>query len=102
MIFTMFIGLIAGIAMVIYRGLYFGPWNQVINTMGVCLAASIVFYILLQIIAGIGSFFLKIVLIILITIVVFFGGTKLWNSFNPDNPIKMPTAESSHIMSKIR
>ncbi len=94
MIFSLLLGFLAGIATVIYRGLYFGPWNQVLNTMGACLAASIVFYILLQILISLGGFFLKIAFAVIVTICIVFGGTKVWNTYNPDNPINLPIASS--------
>lgn len=89
MILSLIFGFIAGIAAIIYRGIYFGPWNEVLNTMGACLAAAVFVYIVLQILAGIGGFFLKLVIIVILTIIILFGGTKLWNTFNPDNPIDM-------------
>lgn len=89
MILTLVFGFIAGIVAVCYRGLYFGPWNEALNTMGACLAAAVFAYIILQILAGIGSFFLKLVIIVILTIIVLFGGTRLWNTFNPDSPIDL-------------
>ena len=97
MIFSILIGLVLGIGMVIYRGLYAGPWNAALNTVGACILASIVCYILLRILAGIGGFFLKIVFIIIIATLILFGGTKIWNTYNPDNPIPLPSSISSRI-----
>lgn len=92
MIASLLIGLIAGIAMIIYRGLYFGPWDAALNTMGACVAAAIVCYILLQILASLGGFFLKLFFIIVIASFILFGGTELWNTYNPKNPINWPTS----------
>ena len=83
MITTLILGLLAGIGMVIYRGLYFGPWAAALNTIGVCVIAAVVIYIALQIIASIGSFFLRILLIIAFAFGILFGGYHLWNSANP-------------------
>ncbi|MBQ3696102.1 MAG: hypothetical protein II938_03950 [Alphaproteobacteria bacterium] len=106
MIFTLLIGLIAGVAMVIYRGLYFGPWNAALNTIGACLAAAIICYILLQILANIGGFFLKILFVVIITVLILFGGTKIWNTYNPDHPINFPpsavTDKVNGLTSRIR
>ena len=92
MILSLLFGFIAGIAAIIYRGVYFGPWNETFNTMATCLAAAIALYILLQILIGIGGFFLKVVFAIVVTILIVFGGTKIWNTYNPDNPINLPIA----------
>ena len=90
MILSLLFGFIAGIATIIYRGLYFGPWNEALNTMGACLGVALLIYIILQILAGIGSFFLKLIVIIILSILIFFGGTRLWNKFNPDQKIDLP------------
>lgn len=92
MILSLLFGFIAGIAAIIYRGLYFGPWNEALNTMGACLAAAFVLYILLQILIGIGGFFLKLLFAFVVTVLIVFGGTKIWNTYNPDNPINLPIA----------
>ena len=97
MIASLLIGLIAGIAMVIYRGIYFGPWNAVLNTMGACIAAALVCYILLQILASLGGFFLKLFFIIVIASLILFGGRKLWNTYNPENPINFPASISQKL-----
>ncbi len=90
MIFSLILGLIAGTALIVYRGLYLGPWNEAVNTMGTCLIAAIVIYIVLQIIGSMGSFFAKLVFVIALTAVILFGGRKLWNRYNPSNQIDMP------------
>ena len=95
MIFTLICGLIAGVGLVIYKGIYFGPWQEVVNTMGSALAAAVILYVFLQILACVGSFFLRILLVIVFATAILFGGRKLWDTFNPDNPIKMPSAISS-------
>lgn len=97
MVFALICGLIGGIGLVIYRGLYFGPLPAVINTMGSALVAAVVIYIFLQLLASIGSFFIRILLVIVFAAAILFGGRKLWNTFNPDNPIKMPTAVSKSL-----
>ena len=58
--------------------------------MGVCLASALVIYVVLQILAGIGGFFLKLLFVVVITAAIVFGGTKIWNTYNPDNPINLP------------
>jgi len=95
MIFALICGLIGGIGMVFYKGIYFGPWQAVVNTMGSALAAAVIMYVFLHLLACIGSFFLRILLVILFAAAILFGGRKLWNTFNPDNPIKMPAGVSS-------
>lgn len=95
MITALAIGFIAGLALIFYRGLYFGPWPAALNTMGTALIASVVFYIFLHILLSIGSFFLRILLVIIFASAVFIGGQKLWNAFNPDNPIKAPSSISN-------
>ena len=97
MFLTLLIGFIAGIALIIYRGLYFGPWPAAINTMGTALASAIVLYVFLQILASVGSFFLRVLLVLIFAAVILIGGRKLWNTFNPDNPINLPTAVSNSI-----
>ncbi len=90
MILSLLCGFIAGIAAIIYRGLYFGPWNQALNTMAVCLVVSVVLYILLQILFSIGGFFLKLLFVVLVVSAIVFGGAKVWNTYNPDDPINLP------------
>ena len=90
---------VAGLAMVIYRGIYLGPWSEVINTMGSALLAAMVVYIFLHIIFSVGSFFLRLLLVIIFAAVILIGGRKFWNMFNPDNPIHMPAAVSKSINS---
>ena len=94
MILTLLIGFLIGVGMVIYRGLYFGPWNAAFNTLAACIAASFVFYILLQILASLGGFFMKLFFIIVIACLILFGGREVWNTYNPDNPINMPASVS--------
>ena len=90
MIFSLILGLIAGTALIVYRGLYLGPWNQAINTMGTCLIAAVVGYIVLQIIGSMGNFFAKLLFIVALAAVILFGGRKLWNRYNQSNQIEMP------------
>ena len=92
MILSLLLGFIAGIVAIVYRGIYFGPWNQVLNTMGTCLLAAVVIYILLQILAGIGGFFLRLLFAAVLTLAIVFGGTKMWNTYNPENPINLPAS----------
>lgn len=99
MLIALVCGFIGGIGLVIYRGLYFGPWNAVINTMGVALAASIIIYVFLHLLLCVGGFFLRILLVIIFAAAILFGGRKLWNTFNPDNPIQLPTSISRSINS---
>ena len=90
MIFSLILGLIDGTALIVYRGLYMGPWNQAINTMGTCLIAAIVGYIVLQIIGSMGNFLAKLLFVIALAAVILFGGRKLWNRYNQSNQIEMP------------
>jgi len=92
MFLTLLLGFIAGLGLIIYKGLYFGPWPEALNTMGTAIVVAIVFYIFLQILANIGGFFLKVFLVILFSVAILVGGQKLWNAFNPDNPIVVPAA----------
>ena len=82
MVTALILGFVAGVVLIVYRGLYLGPWAAALNTMGVCLIASIVIYIVLQIIASIGSFFLRILLIAAIIGGIVFGGWRLYDGSN--------------------
>ena len=95
MVLALVLGFFAGLGMILYKGLYFGPWNAALNTMGACLAASVVVYVLLHIVFSVGSFFIRLLLIIVIGSAILFGSQKLWNTFNPDKPLNWPLPVSS-------
>ena len=97
MILTLLFGLIAGIVLIIYRGLYFGPWNAALNTMGACVAAALVCYVLFQILASLGGFFLKLLFVLIVVTAIVFGGRKVWNTYNPNNPINFPSSITEKI-----
>ncbi len=77
------LGIIASISIIVYKGLYFGPWPAVLNTVGMCLIGSVILYVVLQILGSIGGFLIKLALVIIVAGAIIFGGHKLWNSANP-------------------
>ncbi len=94
MFLALLIGFLGGISLIVSRGLL-GDWMAMTTTMGSCLAAAFVIYILFQIFIGIGGFFLKLIFICVFLSALFFGGKGLWNTFNPDNQISFGNFGSS-------
>ena len=53
MFLALIFGIIAGIAMVIYQGIYMGPWDAVLHTMGMAVVGAVLIYIALHFIFSI-------------------------------------------------
>lgn len=85
------LGFLSGISLIIYKGLYLGPWPQALQVMGSCIAAALVIYFVLRILIGVGGFLFKLAFLALIIFAVFFGGKKVWHRYLPNQPIKIPT-----------
>ena len=85
MFLALIFGVIAGIAMVIYQGIYMGPWDAVLHTMGMAVVGAVLIYIALHFIFSIGSFILKIVLILALLGALGFGGMRVWNAYMHDD-----------------
>ena len=100
MTLALIIGILTGLGLVIYKGIYFGPWIEVMTTIGTTMLVAIGICLFLRILASIGSFFVKALLILIFLALIFFGGRALWNSVMPDHPIGMPDA-LSHTINRI-
>jgi len=78
MAIALILGLVIGCALVVYQGIYMGPWDQVLHTMGMSIMGCVILYIILHIVASIGSFILRIVIVLAVLGLLGFGGFKLW------------------------
>ena len=87
---ALMLGFIAGLVLIVYRGLYNGPLSAAFYTMGASLGIAVAIYIILTILGQLGSFVIKLCLILAVGVVILFFGTTLWNIFNPENPIVLP------------
>lgn len=87
---ALMIGFIAGLVLIAYRGLYNGPWSAAFYTMVSSLGIAVAIYIILTILGQLGSFVIKLFLILAVCVIVLFFGTTLWNIFHPENPIILP------------
>ncbi len=87
---ALMLGFVAGLVLIVYRGLYNGPWSAALYTMGSSLGIAVAIYIILTILGQLGSFVIKLFLILAICVIVLFFGSTLWNLLNPDNPITIP------------
>ena len=94
---ALILGILAGLGIVIYRGIYFGPWLEVMKTIGTTLIISVGLCLFFRILASIGSFFVRALLILILVAVILLGGRFLWNFLNPDHPIAMPAAVTNTI-----
>lgn len=91
---ALMIGFIAGLVLIVYRGLYNGPWSAAFYAMGSCLGIAVAIYIILTILGQLGSFFIKLFLILTVGFLILLFGTTLWNLMNPDMPIVFPFISS--------
>jgi len=98
---ALILGVLAGLALVIYKGIYFGPWMEVMITLSSTIVIAVLICLFLRILASIGSFFVRALLILIFVALVLLGGEKLWNFINPNHPLnhqlKMPSAISNTI-----
>ena len=97
MIFALILGAMAGVGMIFYRGVY--STSAMLNTMGVAIIASFIIYLIFQLMSGIGGFFLKLLLVIVLGLGILYGGKNLWNRYNPSNPIHVPTQIDNKVQS---
>ena len=97
MTIALILGMLAGLGLVIYKGIYFGPWIEVMTTMGTTLLIAVGICLFLRILASIGSFIVRALLILVFIALLFFGGRIVWNSLVPDQAIGMPEALSNTI-----
>ena len=82
MTIAILIGFFAGITLIIYRGLYLGgTWGVAFSTIGSTIVAALVVYIFLRILVCLGSFFLRLILILLFIGAIFSARDKLMNIF---------------------
>ncbi len=85
------LGFLSGISLIIYKGLYLGPWPQALQIMISCITAALIIYFILRVLVGVGGFLFKLAFLALIIGAVFFGGKKVWYRYLPNQPIKIPT-----------